>query len=457
MYLRPLLKVIRQNLRRNLRHLILSGFGIAVGIAAFVFFWGLSQGVSSVVLHDIFPIDRVEVIAPKTTFTGVQRKLDDELVQKVLARPEVRAAYPKLKMAFPARGQGALLGNTVAFEIAGFCDGIDPVLVQDESFADRFKDWEVVEAGKTPACGPAGECPADTYCATDRTCHHRVPVLISRTIIEIYNGSFAQSHGLPRLGQAQEAVIKGQMRSLHFVMSLGESYVQGSTTALKAPPEKVEAQLVGISEKAMAPVGMTVPIGYLKRWNARYAGPDTAKSYSSIVVILKDRGQLANFITWVKQEGYTDEYSAAEQISLVIIIVTALFVLIAFTIMFISAVNISHTFFMMISERRRELGLMRALGASRADIWKIILGEAGVIGLIAGAVGTGAAIGVARLIDYLSGRYLPDYPFKPTTYFSFSPILIVAALAFAVLFCVVGASLPARRAAKIQPAQALTS
>src|SRR5262249_37875853 len=160
---------------------------------------------------------------------------------------------------------------------------------------------------------------------------------------------------------------------------------------------------------------------------------------------------------WLQSDVYTDEYSAAEQISLVIIIVTALFVLIAFTIMFISAVNISHTFFMMISERRRELGLLRALGASRGDVWMIILGEAAAIGLGAGAVGTAAAIGLAKLIDFLSATPLPDYPFKPSTYFTFSPFLILAALGFAVLFCVLGASLPARRAAKIHPAQALTS
>jgi ABC-type lipoprotein release transport system permease subunit len=455
----PLVRIVRQNLRRNLRHLVLSGFGIAVGIGALVFFWGLSEGVSTVVLHDIFPIDRVEVIAPKTSFTGMTKRLDDELVQKILARPEVGNAYPKLKMSFPARGEGLLLGNQVRFEVAGFCDGIDPVLLEHDSgaVAEKFKDWEQIEAQEPPvACAANGACPEDRYCTPQLTCRHRVPVLISRTIIEIYNGGFADSHGLPRIGAAQEAVLRGKLKDLWFTMALGESYVQGSTSALKAPPERVQATLVGISDKAMG-VGMTIPIGYLKRWNAKYAGADTAKAYSSIVVVLKDRKYLSDFITWVKQEGYTDEYSAAEQISLVIIIVTALFVLIAFTIMFISAVNISHTFFMMISERRRELGLMRALGATRGDIWKIILGEAAVIGVGAGAIGIAAAIAVAKLIDFLSATQLPDYPFKPTTYFSFSPILILAALGFAVVFCVVGASLPARKAAKTHPAQALTA
>jgi ABC-type antimicrobial peptide transport system permease subunit len=109
----------------------------------------------------------------------------------------------------------------------------------------------------------------------------------------------------------------------------------------------------------------------------------------------------------------------------------------------------------MVSERRRELGLLRAVGASRLDVWKIVVGEAAVIGLVAGAIGVGVALLVARAIDSISASRLPDYPFKPHTYFAFTPGLVVLALGFAVLFCVVGAALPARRAARQNPATAL--
>jgi hypothetical protein len=457
MKMSALAKVVRQNLRRNVRSMVLSAFGIAVGIAAFVFFWGLSAGVSRVVLHDIFPIDRVEVIAPKTSLTGITTRLDDAVVAKIAGRPEVKAAYPKMKMVFPAKGHGRLLGNAVAFEVGGFCDGIDPSLVVGDPGAEQFQDWEELEKGQMKACAPPPEAPcAPThYCGADNLCHHRVPVLVSRTIIEIYNGSFAPAHNMPKIGAVQEAALMNTMKSLRFQILLGESFIQGSTAGLRAPPQVVEAMLVGISTKAM-PIGMTVPIGYLKRWNAAYAGPESARSYSSIVVDLRDRSRLATFLPYVKGLGLDQEESQAERISLVITIVTALFLLIAFTIMFISAVNISHTFFMMVSERRRELGLMRALGASRGDLWKIVLGEAGVIGLVAGAAGVSVAIALAKIIDLVSTNKLPDYPFKPTTYFSFSPELVLLALGFAVLFCVVGASLPARKAAAIHPAQALS-
>ena len=88
----PLAKLVRLvggNAVRNRRHFALSAFGIVIGIAAFVFFVSLSMGVRGVVL-DIFPLDRVEVVAPKTNLLGVQMatKLDDAVVAKIRARRE---------------------------------------------------------------------------------------------------------------------------------------------------------------------------------------------------------------------------------------------------------------------------------------------------------------------------------------------------------------------------------
>lgn len=455
---RSLRRLVRQNLGRNFRHFVMSALGIVIGIAAFVFFLGLSGGVRKVVLGDIFPIERVEVIAPKTTMLGISVKLDEALVERIRARPEVAQAFPKMKMAFPAKGWGRFLGADLRFEVGGFCDGIDPSLVAGDPGMEIFRDWEEAEAGRLVDCGPepTNACPENYYCGGDRKCHHRVPVLISRTLVEIYNGSFAPAHGLPRIGAAQEAAILNRMKSMKFFIALGESYVQGGVGALKSPPEQIEAMVVGISTKAM-PIGMTVPIGYIQRWNTRWVGEGAAREYSSIVVDVKDKDEVASFVSWVKKQGYETEESYAERFALVITIVTLLFLAISFVIVGMSAVNISHTFFMLISERRREIGIMRAVGASRADVRRIILTEAAVIGFGAGVLGVALGVGAARLVDFLSARFVPDFPFKPESYFSFPPALLLGALAFAVSFCVIGAFWPARKAALLEPAVALTS
>jgi len=115
-----------------------------------------------------------------------------------------------------------------------------------------------------------------------------------------------------------------------------------------------------------------------------------------------------------------------------------------------------HVFFMLIYERQQELGIMRAIGASRNDIRRIIISEAALVGVVAGIVGIMLAFAAARGFDWVSASYIPDFPYKPRTYFEFPPLLLLAAFGFAIGFCVLGAFFPANRAARTDPARVLT-
>ena len=99
---------------------------------------------------------------------------------------------------------------------------------------------------------------------------------------------------------------------------------------------------------------------------------------------------------------------------------------------------------------------MRAVGASKGDIARLILGEAAVLGVLAGTAGILLAVGAGYAFDSISVSYVPDFPYKPTTYFAFPWWLVAASLGFAVSFCVMGAFLPARRAANMEPALVLS-
>jgi putative ABC transport system permease protein len=148
--------------------------------------------------------------------------------------------------------------------------------------------------------------------------------------------------------------------------------------------------------------------------------------------------------------------TGAEQAALLIAIFTLIFALVSAVIVGIAAVNIMHVFFMLVYERQHEIGIMRAVGASRGDISRIILGEAAILGLVAGLAGVAIAFGASLLFDWVSTNYVPDFPYKPETYFVFPWWLLLAALAFAVSFCIFGAFLPARRAARMEPAMVLS-
>ncbi len=507
-----MLGLIGRNTVRNRGELALSAFGIVVGISSFVFFLGLSGGVRDVVLgENLFPLERLEVIAPKTNVGfSFGKTLDDGVVQRIRARPEVRYAIPRMLVSFPAKGTGDFEGKEIKFEVGGFTDGIESQFVEDEEFADLFKDWETDEyLASAPRClrrdmftceetgyvcdavsttcvpgkslarqlkrrgiAPNPPVPCDreddfycedkehSYCdMRDRKCHHRIPVIVSPTLLEIFNSSFAASHGLPRINEGLANFIRkqGGYARMRFTIGLGKTYVAGSTTKIDARPRDMEGYLVGINNKAMS-IGMTIPIEYVKRWNLEYQGETEAKKYSSIVVMVKDKENIAGFSAWLRNtEKLELEDSQGERFAMAIFIVTTLFVFISFVIVGISAINIAHTFFMQVSERRREIGLLRAVGATRADVRLIILGEAGFIGLIGGTLGVGFAYGAAQLVDWASAKFLPAFPFKPETYFTFTPAILLGGLGFAVLFCVIGGFLPARKAANMEPAQALAA
>jgi len=86
-----------------------------------------------------------------------------------------------------------------------------------------------------------------------------------------------------------------------------------------------------------------------------------------------------------------------------------------------------------------------------------VLAEAGFIGLFGGALGNLAAWGLSLVANALSDTYLAGVPFRPDDLFVFSPTLVGGSIAFALLFCLLGAFFPADRAARLEPAEVLTS
>jgi hypothetical protein len=617
-----LAKIVVSNTMRSPRHFVLSAFGIVIGIATFVVFLASTEQVASV-LEKIFPLDQVKVVAPSASLLGkdISKKLDDKIVETIRARKEVKAAVPRMNLAFPAFGRGNFEGSDLRFEVGGFSDGVDPTFVQDDERTRLyFKDWladekdpnrvactpppvekdEVIQSPKAPpkskqtkaptsgwgdplpapsgdgsagsavgsagsAEGPAGSAstgsaaagsgsalsygigrshvgpnrgatgaatvpsatppgvgsaapagagsaapsgagsaaPAGTgsaaplepppipgapkgthprpgevfiagkngeyfnpcpeperyYCdEAARRCEHRIPIVMGPTMIELYNAQFAKSHGLPVIDAdfVKWVTARGGLSAMRFSIGLGQTTIAGSNTTIKAKPRRVEGVLVGMSQRAM-PIGMTMPIQYIQRWNKEYMGDEAASTYSSIIVTLKDRTQIAVFSQWLQDElDLRLEDSLGEKFATVLFVIRLVLVLISLVIIGISAINIAHNFFMQVTERRRELGLLRAVGATQHDVRLIVLGEAALIGLIGGILGVLLGMAIAAGIDYASAHYLPRFPYKPATWFNFKWWIWAGGLGCAAGFAVLGGYLPARRASTMEPAQALT-
>ena len=102
---------------------------------------------------------------------------------------------------------------------------------------------------------------------------------------------------------------------------------------------------------------------------------------------------------------------------------------------------------------------LEAMLSSRANLRPALirgLDPLVALGMMAGTAGVLLSLAAAAIFDHVSARYVPDFPYKPTTYFDFPWWLILASLAFSISFCVLGAVLPARRAARMEPARVLS-
>jgi putative ABC transport system permease protein len=121
----------------------------------------------------------------------------------------------------------------------------------------------------------------------------------------------------------------------------------------------------------------------------------------------------------------------------------------------VATLGIVNTLVMAILERRREIGVLKALGAADRDVQQLFFVEAGVIGLLGGFLGVLFGWLLGRAITFGTNVYLKRQALNPIELSSVPWWLIVAAIVFAVLVSLVAGLYPASRAAKLNPVDAL--
>jgi putative ABC transport system permease protein len=109
-----------------------------------------------------------------------------------------------------------------------------------------------------------------------------------------------------------------------------------------------------------------------------------------------------------------------------------------------------------VAERRHEIGILRSVGASRGQIWRLFLGEAGLLGLAGALLGVPAGVGLAHLgLDPMRGVLSDLFIALETSQVVITPETIVLASLAGILTALVAALVPAVRAAQEQPADAV--
>ena len=120
--------------------------------------------------------------------------------------------------------------------------------------------------------------------------------------------------------------------------------------------------------------------------------------------------------------------------------------------LFVGSFLIFNTFSIVVAQRMRELALLRAVGASRAQVVRSVLGESLVIGAVASVTGLGAGIGLAVVLRAMLKALGIDIP---STGLLVTPRTVAASILVGVVITLVAALVPAWKAGKVAPVTAL--
>jgi putative ABC transport system permease protein len=143
---------------------------------------------------------------------------------------------------------------------------------------------------------------------------------------------------------------------------------------------------------------------------------------------------------------------ASDTIKHIFRFVSLLFGMFAGIALFVGSFIIWNTFTMIVTQRSREIALLRAVGASRRQVLANVLTEAAFLGAAASAVGVALGIGVAKGLNSLMSALGFTLP---TTSIQIQARTIVVSMLVGIVVTVVAALVPARRATKVLPIEAL--
>ena len=155
----------------------------------------------------------------------------------------------------------------------------------------------------------------------------------------------------------------------------------------------------------------------------------------------------------VGEEDFEVETSqeTLDSLNQILNLVTAFVVGIAGISLIVGGVGIMNTMYTSVLERRKEIGIMKSVGARNEDILSIFMFESGILGFFGGLIGVVIGLGLAYLVQIV-GTAVAGSGFIQAT---INPWVVGGALFFSFLVGLMSGVFPARQAASLKPVEAL--
>jgi putative ABC transport system permease protein len=439
---------------RNLREAVLRNslttLGVAVGVASLVAMLSLGVGLQELAtrrLSNSGLFDTV-IVMPRRNLQDMRRisttpapskeprALDDEARKELERLPNVVEVYPQIRFPTEVRYNEIPYSTIVAGvpESArgnGAYDGI-----QGNFFSGPHADEAIlqIELAKDLAEQPA--------------------TLIGKDLVVRY----AERQALAPQSPSGDA---------------GEGDANGSGAGgFSVVPREKKLRIVGIIETEPAAgfggfgsgrllipldVASTLRVAQVNDLRDAVRATDGKPRYASLTVRAKSPSRVEAIETAIKSMGFGtfSLLDATRNLRLFFTIFDLLLAIFGSLALAVATLGIINTLVMAILERRREIGILKALGAADRDVKQLFFVEAGVMGLLGGTLGAGLGWMIGRAITIGTNLYLKRQGLPGAHVFSVPWWLVLGAIAFAVIVSLAAGLYPATRAARLNPVEAL--
>ncbi|MGB7847959.1 MAG: ABC transporter permease [Candidatus Acidiferrum sp.] len=436
-----------RNLREAILRNALTTLGVAVGVASLVAMLSLGVGLQQLASKRLSQSGLFDTIfvTPKNSFRGMgrpqrevesdkpPRPLDDDARQQLEKLPNVTEVYPQIRFFTEVRFNN----KPYATVVGGMPDSSRNSGAFDGMQGNFFS---------SPA---ANEAILQIEFAKDLS--DKPPSLIGQELTLRY----AERQAIPAAGSDA---------------SSGATEPSGGFSVV---PKELRLKIVGIVETEPA-------AGYGGYGNARLLMPlatastlraaqvndlrdivrgntSSKTTYASLSVRAKSPSHVEALETSIKNLGFNafSLLDASKSLRTFFSVFDLLLGIFGSLALAVATLGIVNTLVMAILERRREIGVLKALGAADSDVQQLFFVEAGVMGFLGGILGVAFGWLLGRAITFGTNVYLKRQNLNPIELSSVPWWLVIAALIFAVLVSLAAGLYPASRAAKLNPVDAL--
>jgi putative ABC transport system permease protein len=266
----------------------------------------------------------------------------------------------------------------------------------------------------------------------------------------------------------------GQNITLNYAerQALAASSDGGISGGFSVVPHEEQLRIVGIIETEPATgaggfgqVRLLIPLDVAEKLQAAQVndlrsvlgGNAGRGNFQSLTVKVKDPAQVESVEDAIKAKGYGafSLLDASKNLRLIFSVFDAFFGSFGGLALVVASLGIVNTLVMAILERRREIGILKALGASDADVKMLFFTEAGCMGLLGGVFGVLLGWGIGRAINFGANVYLHRQNLPSANLTAVPFWLVLAAIAISIGVSLAAGLYPASRAAKLNPVEAL--